>query len=84
MNIANETAATFLRSAAAEGHVELVREFLNSFAWVHIIDDNGKTPLIAAALKGHLEPLRELMNFETNMNMVDDKSYSTPLHTAAQ
>jgi len=41
VNIANETTATFLKSAAAKGHVEVVRELLNRGARVDIRDDNG-------------------------------------------
>ena len=70
VNIANETAATFLRSAAAKGHVEIFREFLNRCARVDFRDDNDKAPLIEAALKGHLETVSELFNFGANVNTV--------------
>ena len=59
-----------LRSAATNGHVQVIKQLLNHGAEV---DKYGDTPFSAAASNGDVQVNQELLNYGANINNEDNK-----------
>lgn len=68
---------TILHEAAEEGHVNLVRLFIQKYnADVNFKCDNGQTPLHSAAINGNCEIIKLILNAGANVNDVDNENLS--------
>ena len=71
VNARSEGGRTALHAAAAEGHVQIVRDLLAAGAGQGG-NKRGDTPLISAALRGHLAVVEVLLG--TGLSEVDTKN----------
>lgn len=68
-----------LISAAEEGNVQRVKEFLSKGADVNAKDDQGYTALMWAAYNGHIDIIKELLLFGADVNEQDNKGYTAQM-----
>ena len=73
---------TPLYAASREGHLAVVRYFVEQGCNMEKADNNGFTPLITASGNGHLEVVRYLLEQGANRDKASDIGY-TSLHWAA-
>ncbi|MCX5880246.1 MAG: ankyrin repeat domain-containing protein [Deltaproteobacteria bacterium] len=65
-----------LISAAEEGNLQLVKEFLAKGADVNAKDNQGYTALMWAAYNGHIDVIKELLLSDADVNGQDYKGYT--------
>ena len=72
------SAATLLHTAAAYGHLAMVRELLKRGASVDLPNSVGGTALMHAALNGHLSILLVLLQHSANPDLRDIHAATPP------
>ncbi len=81
MNARNLYGDTLLSEVCQEGHLELVKCFIEHGADVHGKDGNGNTPLHRASANGHIEVVKYLIALGADVHEKDGDG-NTPLHRA--
>ena len=81
--VRNESGASAIHSAAAEGHLAIVRDLLAAGAAAGLQMRDGKTPMLLASQNGHAAIVRSLLHAEASPNAQLGDGL-TALHLAAQ
>ena len=78
------TTATLLHTAAANGHLEMVRELLKRGASVDLRTSLGSTALMQAAYHGHLSILLVLLQHSANPDLQDGYGFTALMAAATK
>lgn len=68
---------------AKQGNVEELKELLDNFTWVDVIDEEGASPLMTAVKNSQIEVVKLLLSKGANANH-QDANGNTALHILAQ
>ncbi|KAF7827578.1 ankyrin repeat-containing protein [Senna tora] len=71
--------------AAKRGHLEIVKEFLNTWPEVcKLCDSSNTSPLYSAAVQGHLDVMNAILDTDVSSMEIVRKNGKTALHNAAR
>ncbi|XP_061369036.1 ankyrin repeat-containing protein At2g01680-like [Gastrolobium bilobum] len=72
-------------AAAKRGHLNIVREFLNTWPEVcKLCDSSNTSPLYSAAVQDHLDVVNAILEVDVSSVMIVRKNGKTALHNAAR
>ncbi len=82
LSVANNNGWTPVKSAAGQGHLEVVKFLVEQGADLTVADDNGWTPVQSAAGNGHLEVVNFLVEKGADLTAASNNRLPPILTTA--